>query len=101
MQSWKATTEDEKVLASSDKPGEEARVVLGRIFEFRVPLTWLLAAPVEIEKVRGPKSSEVLATHLRLRFSVWRNHLPVDALPVDGWIDLELLAEGDLLALAF
>ena len=101
MQSWKATTEDETVLASSDNPGEEARVVLGRIFEFRVPLTWLLAAPVEIEKVRGPKSSEVLATHLRLRFSVWRNHLPVDALPVDGWIDLELLAEGDLLALAF
>jgi hypothetical protein len=28
---------------------------------------------------------------------VWQNHLPVDALPLEGWMDLELLAEEDLL----
>jgi hypothetical protein len=35
---------------------------------------------------------------LRLRFSVWQRQLPVDALPVEGWIELDLLAEEDLLA---
>jgi hypothetical protein len=48
--------------------------------------------------VRGLKSSDVLTVRLRLRFSVWQNHLPVDALPVEGWIELELLAEEDLVA---
>jgi len=75
-------------------------VALGRNFEFRLPLTWLLAAPLDIDKVRGAKSSDVLTTRLRLRFSVWQNRLPVDALPVEGWIELELLAEEDLLAVS-
>jgi hypothetical protein len=35
---------------------------------------------------------------LRLRFSLWQNQLPVDALPLEGWMELELLAEEDLLA---
>jgi hypothetical protein len=65
-----------------------------------VPLIWLLAAPLDIEKVRGPKSSDVLTVRLRLRFSLWQNHLPVDALPVEGWIELELLGEADLLAVS-
>ncbi|MGB9075005.1 MAG: glycoside hydrolase family 57 protein [Terriglobales bacterium] len=99
MQLWKATGEEEQALASSANPGEAARVALVRNFEFRLPLVWLLAAPIEIEKVRGPRSPEVLTTRLRLRFSLWRNHLPVDALPVEGWIELELLTEGDLQAL--
>jgi hypothetical protein len=73
-------------------------VALVRNFEFRVPLAWLLAAPLEVEKIRGPKSSDVLTVRLRLRFSVWQNHLPVDALPVEGWIELELLMEEDLVA---
>jgi hypothetical protein len=73
-------------------------VALVRNFEFRVPLIWLLAAPLDIEKVRGPKSSDVLT--VRLRFSLWQNHLPVDALPVEGWMELELLAEADLLAVS-
>ena len=76
-----------------------ARVALVRNFEFRLPLTWLLAAPLDLEKVRGLKSSELLTTRLRLRFSLWMNRLPVDALPVEGWIELELLAEEDLLAI--
>ena len=78
----------------SDQP----RVALGRNFEFRLPLTWLLAAPLDIDKVRGPKSSDVLTVRLRLRFSLWQSHLPVDALPVEGWIELQLLAEEDLLS---
>jgi hypothetical protein len=96
MQSWKVTQGEKAVADSTD--AKDARVALDRNFEFRLPLTWLLAAPLEIDKVRGPKSSNVLTVRLRLRFSLWQNHLPVDALPVEGWIDLELLAEEDLLA---
>jgi len=27
---------------------------------------------------------------------LWQNHLPVDAMPLEGWIELDLLAEEDL-----
>jgi hypothetical protein len=37
-------------------------------------------------------------TRLRLRFSLWQNRLPVDALPMEGWIELQLLSEGELAA---
>src|SRR6202163_2932136 len=97
IQSWKVTDGKDKAVADSTDAGDMTRVALVRNFEFRLPLTWLLAAPLEIDKVRGPKSSDLLTTRLRLRFSLWQNHLPVDALPVEGWIELELLAEEDLL----
>src|SRR5229473_7956562 len=97
IQSWKVTDGRDKAVADSTDPGDKTRVALVRNFEFRLPLTWLLAAPLEIDKVRGPRSSDLLTTRLRLRFSLWQNHLPVDALPVEGWIELELLAEEDLL----
>ena len=32
---------------------------------------------------------------LRLRFSLWQNRLPVDSLPLEGWIELQVLSEGD------
>jgi hypothetical protein len=35
-----------------------------------------------------------------LRFSIWQNKLPVDALPVEGWMELQLLPEEELSALA-
>jgi alpha-amylase/alpha-mannosidase (GH57 family) len=98
MQSWKATA-DHEIVACSERPTETGRVALLRNFEFRLALSSLQAAPIEIEKVRGPHISETLTTKLRVRFSLWRNHLPVDALPVEGWIELELLEEGDLLSL--
>ena len=100
LQSWKVTEGAGKAVADSTDARDLARVALVRDFEFRLPLTWLLAAPLAIDKVRGPTSSDVLTTRLRLRFSLWQSHLPVDALPVEGWIDLELLAEDDLLAVS-
>ena len=98
LRSWAVTKGPEK--SESDAGKAQVRVALLRNFEFAMPLTSLLAAPLELKKVRGPQSSEVLTTRLRLRFSVWQNHLPIDALPVEGWIDLELLEEGDLQSLA-
>jgi hypothetical protein len=89
-----------KVLQGSDvlDSSSGAKVALLRNFEFRLPLAWLLAAPLQIEKVNGSKDSDMLTVRLRMRFSVWQNNLPVDALPVEGWIELQLLAEEDLLA---
>ena len=90
IQWWRVTNRDDgQVLASSKDPGEAA-VALSRNFEFRVPLAWLAA---DVDKV-SPNANVV--TRLRLRFSVWQNRLPLDALPVEGWIELELLPEADL-----
>jgi alpha-amylase/alpha-mannosidase (GH57 family) len=99
IRAWEVTEGKHKSCEHSTA-AKEARVVLGRNFEFRVPLAWLLAAPLQIEKVRGTKGSDPLTVRLRLRFSLWQNHLPVDALPVEGWIELELLAEEDLLSVS-
>ena len=99
VQSWKVTQGKDKPVADSpDAKEKDARVALVKNFEFRLPLTWLLAAPLETARVLGKKSSESPAVRLRLRFSLWRNHLPVDALPVEGWMELQLLPEEELLA---
>ena len=99
IQSWRVMHgKDKLVLAATDSAEKDARVALVKNFEFRLPLTWLLAAPLQMDKARGSKSSDSVTVRLRLRFSLWQNHLPVDALPVEGWIELELLAEEDLLA---
>ncbi len=99
IQSWKVTEAKEGELAKPSEPTDTIRIALVRNFEFRLPLTWLLAAPLDLEKVRGNHSSDILTTRLRLRFSLWKNRLPVDALPVEGWIELELLTEDDLMAI--
>jgi len=99
VQSWTVTEgESGEELAKSSGANDAVRVALARNFEFRLPLAWLLAAPLDLQKVRGANSSDVLTTRLRLRISLWKNRLPVDALPVEGWIELELLAEEDLMS---
>ena len=35
-------------------------------------------------------------SQIRLRFALWRDHLPVDSLPLEGWIDLYAVAEEEL-----
>ena len=63
----------------------------GRTFEFKLPLDLLYAVPPK------PGSSGSISTsRLRLRFSIWQNGLPLDALPVEGWMELQLLAEEEL-----
>jgi hypothetical protein len=96
MQSWKVTAVGEdKVVASWKEPGD-ARVALARNFEFRLPLACLLGRLEETDKRRGSQNVKT-NTRLRLRFSLWTNRLPVDALPVEGWIELELLPEENLM----
>jgi hypothetical protein len=98
---WKVDGLEASASAASSKSEESAKAALGRNFEFRLPLSWLLAAP-------GGASPQTMAEHkagaapvaattrLKLRFSLWQNRLPVDALPMEGWIELQLLSEEEL-----
>jgi hypothetical protein len=102
IQSWKVSQADEEQpLAASDRGHvqRDIRFVIQRNFEFRLPLAWLLANPVSSEAARKPASPVV--TRLRLRFSMWQHKLPIDALPLEGWIELQLLSENELAALAY
>ena len=101
--SWQVTSPDEqKPIATSESPCEEVKVALSKNFEFQLPLAWLLAKPVASGAVSaGGKATTPVTTMLRLRFSLWQNRLPVDALPLEGWIELRLVSEQDLMALAF
>ena len=56
-------------------------VALEQIFEMRVPFDLIGAQD---------------GSRIRLRFAIWREHLPVDALPLEGWIDLHALPEEEL-----
>jgi hypothetical protein len=97
LRNWQASVASGELIASSDKPGE-AKLALGRDFEFKLPLSWLLATPPSGDD--GRKLLVPAATKLKLRFSLWQNRLPVDALPLEGWIELPLVSEAELMAMA-
>ena len=101
MSVWQISTPDQDVpLATSEHTTAEVKIALARNFECKVPLSWLLATPVTADRTAAWQTLPV-ATKLRLRFSIWQNRLPVDALPLEGWIELQLLSEPGLAALAF
>ena len=92
----------ERILASSSNPDEHVKLALFRNFEFKLPLAWLLATPSntppERAEERKPVSATTAATSkIRLRMSLWQNRLPVDSLPLEGWIELQVVSEGELL----
>jgi hypothetical protein len=78
------------------------KLALVRNFEFKLPLVWLLATPAAapVDRVAERKAGVVTVgatSKLRLRFSLWQNRLPVDSLPLEGWIELQVLSEGELI----
>ena len=111
---WKVDGGEESFPASSgvasnisSTSGEEsAKVALLRNFEFRLPLSWLLARPVSsatsaaggetVGQSKAAAPAIAPTSRLRLRFSLWHNRLPVDALPVEGWIELQLVSEAEM-----
>ncbi len=99
---WKVEGLEEAESDSSSIGEEIAKAVLGRNFEFRLPLSWLLALPGSAASSQTAADGKTGAAaigptnRLRLRFSLWQNRLPVDALPVEGWIELELVSEAEL-----
>ena len=101
LKDWKVENATEaRLLASSTAFDENAKVALLRNFEFKMPLLWLLATPTQplSASERKPGTAALAATSkLRLRFSLWQNRLPVDALPLEGWMELQVVSEGELL----
>lgn len=95
LSEWKVENGSaERVLASSAQPDDHVKLALLRNFEFKLPLAWLLATPQQ-EKTAG--ASSAATSKLRLRFSLWQNRLPVDSLPLEGWLELQVVSEGELL----
>ena len=98
---WQVSDPEEKEtdpVPDLDLPEGEVKLALVKNFEFGLPLSWLLATPVSWDSRREQPSVPV-ATRLRVRFSLWENRLPVDALPLEGWIELQLLSESSLAAM--
>jgi hypothetical protein len=58
-------------------------VCLGRVLEVRIPLNLLRTG---------------FGESLEIRFSLWKNNLPVDALPAEGSIALKRMTERELAA---
>ena len=90
---WKVSSATDETLASSELNDEGVRVVLRRNFEFNLPLAWF-------GRVSTDSRDEGSAGKLRVRISLWQSGLPVDALPVEGWIELPLISSEALAALA-
>ena len=107
LREWKVDGADDSSTAAT-QGGETAKAALLRSFEFRLPLIWLLAPtgtaahPTATAEGTGqlkPAAAAMApASRIRLRFSLWQNRLPVDALPVEGWIELQLVSEMEMAA---
>ena len=86
LRSWFLTNGDErKKLASyaannGKRSAKGVEVAIGDIFEMRVPFNLL-----------GMREGK-----LRLRFALWREDLPADSLPLEGWMELYAVAEEEL-----
>ena len=97
IRDWKISAiGDEKALATPTQPGG-AVVALARNFECKLPLAWLTA---DVKTTAAPLGKHEPPCNIRLRFSLWRSGLPVDALPLEGWVELQALSESELASMA-
>ena len=75
---------------NSHAPQKPQKISLGlrreSVFECRIPLELLDAS---------------MGASLRIRFSLWRGQLPLDALPQEGSIELQVVAEDELGSMAY
>ena len=104
LRSWKVyhpEQADEPLESSTNAEPGQVKIVLRKNFEFKLPLSWLLAHPVPRSALQVGKAAAPIATRLKIRFSLWENQLPMDALPLEGWIELHLVGEADLAAAAY
>jgi alpha-amylase/alpha-mannosidase (GH57 family) len=91
LQSWSVTNPQSgaQVVDATRSEKSPVQVAIKKVFEFRVPLEWLRAPMAN----QGPQ-----ADRLGLRVSIWHDRLPVDALPVEGSIELQLVSEAELMS---
>ena len=91
IRNWSVTNPQSgvQIVASARAKKSPVQLALKKVFEFRLPLEWL----------RAPMTKDApAADRLRLRVSLWHDRLPVDALPVEGWIELQLVSEAELMS---
>jgi alpha-amylase/alpha-mannosidase (GH57 family) len=94
LRNWSVTNGEERhVLANcdltngsaltcgADSTAQQIQVVIGTLFECRIP-----------HAILGAGHND----RIRLRFSLWREKLPIDALPVEGWLDLRISSDAEL-----
>ena len=99
LQAWQLRrVGEEQPIASSKERNDDVKVVIARNFELKLPLKYLVAADFEVP--RQPFSAPPSVPRIRLRFSLWQNGLPADALPLEGWIELAVISESELAAMA-
>jgi hypothetical protein len=101
IRSWKLSedTEEGSLVSSNELDSSGAmKMVTQRNFEFGLPLAWLSASPNSADKALADSP---VANRIRLRFSMWQNKLPIDALPLEGWIDLQVISENEMAASGF
>lgn len=72
-----------EVLATSQQKVDGVTVAMTRMFEFQLPLSMLRAEE---------------GTTIHLRFSLWHDGLPMDALPVEGALPLHVISEEQIQA---
>ncbi len=94
LTTWKVLQESDLLLEASGS----SRAVLDRNFEFKIPISFLKNA--SDSRQASPDNSASGGERVCLRFSLWQHRLPVDSLPSEGWIELELVPEGDLEAIS-
>jgi hypothetical protein len=81
---WKLEQHEGEEIASSAHPGDAGiEIRLRKILEVKVPLATLRAS---------------VGDKLRVRFSAWKDGLPIDSLPIEGCIELQVLSEAELAA---
>ena len=84
---WVLSNGDERNILASYPSNEgnhgtnEVEVAIAEIFEMRLPFRLIGAQP---------------GSRIRLRYTIWRDQLPADSLPVEGWIDLFALAQEEI-----
>ena len=103
LTNWEVDGQEPLSASPSTRNDESAKAALLRNFEFRLPLSWLLATPgssTGSENVAQTKAGSAIpaTSRLKLRCSLWHNGMPVDALPVEGWIELQLVNEAELVS---
>ncbi|HEX8926569.1 MAG TPA: hypothetical protein VF786_12300, partial [Terriglobales bacterium] len=81
LQQWALTSNGDKSALASPQDAKGCKVELGKIFEFRSPLALLSAQQ---------------GSTINLRFALYRSSLPIDALPLEGSVDLNVEPEDVL-----
>ncbi len=95
---WQLTDSADHLVAqgereSADKAG--VRLAVAKCVEFGLPLHWL-GVTERFDEARVPGQP----TRVHVRFSLWKDRIPADALPLEGWIELPLVPEHDLIGVA-